>query len=86
MTNFNSFDLLEAIELWAADNGCISSEKELSDLFDSDIAPSVIAQYGENDQCAIDQAFNDWADCLCKDNIIHDEQYKQYTYIGKYAD
>lgn len=86
MSTFKRFDLLEAVELWAADNGCISSEKELSEIFDNEIAPLVIAQYGENDQPAIDQAFNDWADSLCADDIIHDEQYRQYCYIGKYSD
>ena len=79
-------ELLSKVELFASDNKLISSESQLSDLFDSEIAPYVIDQYGENDQCAIDQAFNDWTDGLCTDGIIHPEQYSKYGYVGKFAD
>ena len=85
MANFNRFDLLEAVELWAEDNGLISSEHELSERFDNEILPIVIEQYGEDDQDAIDQTFNDWTDSLCKDGELHDEQYSQYCYVGKYS-
>lgn len=85
MKSFKRFDLLEAIELWALDNDCIASEQELSDLFDQEIAPLVIAQYGENDHDAMIQAFNDWSDGLCKDDQLHDYQYNNYGYVGKYS-
>lgn len=82
---FKRFDLLEAIELWALDNGCMSSEQELSDLFDAEIAQLVIDQYGEEDHDAMIQAFNDWSDGLCKDGQLHDQQYNHYGYVGKYS-
>lgn len=85
MKSFKRFDLLEAIELWALDNGCISSEQELSDLFDVEIAQLVIDQYGENDHDAMIQAFNDWSDGLCEDDQLHDQQYNHYSYVGKYS-
>jgi hypothetical protein len=76
---------LELVESWAEDWHCISSEEELSELFDSEIAPMVIAQYGENDEPAINEAFNDWTDGLCSDGVIHEEQYSSYCYVGKYS-
>lgn len=85
MNSFKRFDLLEAIELWAEDNGCISSEQELSDLFDDEVAQSVIDQYGKDDNDAIIQAFNDWSDGLCKDEQLHEHQYSSYGYVGKYS-
>lgn len=84
--NWNRIDLLELVELYASDNGMIASETELSELFDSQIAPLVIAQYGEGDSVAMNEAFNDWTDMLCKDGIIHPEQYDNYCYVGKWSD
>ena len=84
--NWNQIELLEIVELYAADNGMIDSESALSELFDSEIAPLVIAQYGEKDSVAMNEAFNDWSDALCKDGTIHPEQYSQYCYVGKWSD
>lgn len=84
--NWNHIDLLEIVELYAADNGMIDSESALSELFDSEIAPLVIAQYGENDSVAMNEAFNDWTDSLCKSGEIHPEQYNHYCYIGKWSE
>ena len=38
-----------------------------------------------DDQPAIDQGFNDWADGLCKDGYLHLEQFSNYGYVGKGA-
>lgn len=84
--NFNNYDLLEIVEAFATDNGLIDSEESLSERFDAEIVESVIEQYSADDQDAIDQAFNDWTDGLCKDGEIHQEQYNNYTYVGKYSD
>lgn len=84
--NWNRIDLLDIVESYADDNGMISSESELSELFDSQIAPSVIAQYGEGDSVAMNEAFNNWTDMLCKDGTIHPEQYNNYCYVGKWSD
>ena len=83
--NFNNYDLLEIIEEFADFNKLISSEKELSERFDEEIAPLVIEQYGENDEPAMNEAFNNWSDSLCKDGKIHEEQYNKYEYVGKYS-
>lgn len=84
--NFANYDLLEIVEAFAEDNGFISSEAELSERFDEAVLPDVIAQYGEDDQVAINEAFNDWSDMLCKDGDLHDEQYNKYCYVGRLAD
>lgn len=84
--SFKRFDLLEAVELWAEDNNAISSETELSKRFDEEVLPSVIAQYGEDDSVAINEAFNDWSDMLHKDDELHEEQYNNYCYVGRLAD
>lgn len=83
--NWNRVDLLEMVELYAEENGGIASEQELSERFDSEVLPSVIAEYGEDDEPAINEAFNNWTDALCKDGEIHDEQYDKYCYVGRLA-
>jgi hypothetical protein len=72
--NWNRVDLLEIVELYAEENGGIASEQELSERFDSEVLPSVIAEYGEDDEPAINESFNNWTDSLCKDGEIHPEQ------------
>lgn len=83
--NWNRVDLLEMVELYATDNRMIDSEAALSALFDEEVASLVIEQYGEDDAVAMSEAFNDWSDGLCKDGVIHPEQYSEYCYVGKYS-
>lgn len=77
---------------WIAESyNLVDSEEALSERFDSEIMPLILEQHsapGEafEDQCLIDQAFNDWTDSLCKDGEIHELQYDQYTYTGKWCD
>lgn len=78
--------LLEMVELYAEDNGMIASEEELSKRFDEEILPMVLETYSESDSVAINEAFNDWTDSLCKDGEIHPAQYDSYCYVGKLAD
>jgi hypothetical protein len=87
MTNFswNGMNDLEIVEHLAELEGMICSEEALSERFDEQIAPSVIEQYGENDEPAINEAFNDWTDSLCKEGEIHSEQYDKYEYVGEYS-
>ena len=75
----------EVIEAYAADNNLPASELELSELFDEQVAPLVINQYGADDTPAMSEAFNNWTDGLCKDGEIHEWQYSNYCYVGKYA-
>ena len=84
--NFANYDLLEIVEFFAEENGFIASEAELSERFYEAVLPDVIAKYGEDDQVAINEAFNDWTDMLCKDGDLHDEQYNKYCYVGRLAD
>ena len=84
--NWNSYDTtLALVEELPTYEGWISSEDELSERFDDEIAPLVIEQYGEDDEPAMSEAFNDWTDSLCKDGEIHEEQYNKYCYVGKYS-
>lgn len=85
MANWNRVDLLEIVEAYAADNRLIASEEELSERFDADVLPDVIEAYGEDDEPAINEAFNDWTDMLCKDGELHPEQYDKYCYVGRLA-
>lgn len=90
MSNFNHVTLLDIVEAYAEDNGLISSEEALSERFDEEIAPIIIEQYGEvgvafDDDVAMSEGFNNWTDALCKEGDIHDEQYQQYCYVGKWA-
>lgn len=86
MRNYNDETLLEIVEMYAEEAGLISSEEELSEIFDNIIVESVISEFGEDDRCAINQAFNDYTDGICKDGEIHPEQYNKYTYVGKYSE
>jgi len=81
MKNYWDENLLEMVELYAEEMGYISTEDELSELFDVQVLQSVIEQYGADDKVAINEAFNNWADSLCKDGVIHPEQYSNYGYI-----
>lgn len=85
MSNFKHVDLLELVELYASENNLIDSEIELSVRFDDDIAPLVVAEYGVDDEPAMNEAFNNWSDSLCKNDELHSEQYNQYCYVGKYS-
>lgn len=79
-------DTLEMVELYAEDNGQIASESELSKRFDEEVLPGVLEHYSESDSVAINEAFNDWTDSLCKDGEIHPAQYDSYCYVGRLAD
>ena len=54
-------------------------EAGIRDLFNAEIAPFVIAEYGADDTCALDQAFNDWTDMLCKEGEIDESVYNTVT-------
>lgn len=74
---------LEAIEQFAEYHGLIESEAELSERFDGENEDWLLTTQG--DQIMINEAFNNWSDFLCKDGLIHDKQYHEYCYVGKYA-
>ena len=59
------------------------NEYELSAVFDAEVYPSVVDQYSESDTVALNEAYNNWTDGLCKDGIISAEQYNDFCYVGK---
>lgn len=85
MKNYYDENLLEMVEMYADEMGYIADESELSDKFDEEMAPSVIKQYGADDEPALFEAFNNWSNSLCKDGEIHPEQYNQYCYVGEWS-
>ena len=76
---------LEAIEQFANYHGLIESESELSELFDDENEAWLEKTHLKGDQVAINEEFNNWSDSMCKDGSIHDKQYREYCYVGKYA-
>lgn len=85
MKNYNDETLLELVELYAEEMGYISSEDELSEIFEEQILPSIIEMLGEDDEIAINEGFNNWSDMLCKNGEIHPEQYNNYCYVGSHS-
>lgn len=58
------------------------SNKEAINLFKQEVLPEVIKKYGKNDRPAINQAFNDFTDNLCKDGLISSKQYNNIILFG----
>jgi hypothetical protein len=90
MRNYHNVSLLEMVELYAYDNDLIDSEKELSEIFDEQIAPSILEAHGKpgiafEDTDMMNEAFNNWSDSLCKEGTIHPEQYNSYEYVGEWS-
>ena len=50
------------------------TDQEVVKVFLWEVAPGVVRQYGD-DQCALDQEFNNWTDAMCKNGEITQEQY-----------
>lgn len=44
------------------------------------VLPGVLEAYGADDEPAINEAFNDYTDSLCKDGDISDETYNNITF------
>lgn len=51
------------------------NKREADKIFNSEVKPSVIEQYGKHDKIALITAWNDWTDMLCKDGEITQKQY-----------
>lgn len=81
--NHYDVSLLDLVEFYGELNGLIASESELSDHFDEIVLSNVVEHYGEDDKIALQEAFNNYTDALCTDGLLHAEQYKNYSYIGR---
>jgi hypothetical protein len=55
------------------------TQEQLRVRFKEEIEPAVIAQYGADDKFALNEAFNDWTDSLCKDGEISNYVYNNVT-------
>lgn len=82
--SFKHISLLELVESYATENNLIDSEEMLSERFDQMLAECA-PNFPLDDEPALSEAFNNWSDSLCKDGEIHDEQYNQYSYVGKHS-
>lgn len=74
--NFQFFDASDESD---SVEGFEEIQDGLRELFRSEIAPLVIAQYGEGDEISLNEAFNVWTDSLCKDGKISDHIYNHVT-------
>lgn len=54
-------------------------QQTIREAFNDEIAPAVIEQYGSDDTVALDEAFNNWTDWLCKDGEISEYLYENIT-------
>lgn len=89
--NYNDENLLDMVELYAAEMGYLSSEDEVSEKFDNEVAPSIVEQHGTKgeeftDTVMMNEAFSNWLDALTKEGEVHPEQYQHYCYTGRYSD
>lgn len=73
---FNYYDATDEDDIA---EGFEEIEAGLRALFESEIAPLVRAQYGDSDEIALNEAFNNWTDSLCKDGEIADSVYDRVT-------
>ena len=89
--NYNDENLLDMVELYAAEVGYLSTEDEVSERFDEEIAPLIVEQHGKKgvefeDTIMMNEEFSNWLDGLTKEGEIHPEQYSSYCYTGRYSD
>lgn len=83
MNNWTGMNLLEIVEGLAKREGMISDEEELSGRFDNMM--DECHEYPEHfTPTDIRTFFNDWSDEVCKEGEIHEEQYNQYGYVGRF--
>ena len=53
--------------------------REARKYFNEYLKPNVITLYGKNDTPALNEAFNDWVDSLCKSGEITERQYNTWS-------
>lgn len=57
----------------------ITSQRAARAEFVAEVKPYVVARYGADDRVALDEAWNDWTDMLCKDGCISERAYDTWT-------
>lgn len=56
-----------------------ATQEEVRKRFESELLDGLVEMYGADDTVALDTAFNDWTDMLCKDGELSDEAYDYVT-------
>lgn len=77
---FKNKTTLEIIEGYAFEAAAISSEIELSELFDKDVKNSATNM---DNKPALMQEFRIWKDQMHRDGYIHTLQAHNYCYVGE---
>lgn len=74
------------LELTLIDDINYTSEETVEDETERVLAPAwpeikkmITDEYGEDDEIAINEGFNDWTDSLCKDGDISERTYNEVT-------
>lgn len=87
MRNYYGADHLELVELYAKEKGYISSEDELSILFDRMIddnyMPMEKITLFANDPCLL-YTYANFKEDTYSSGDIHELQYQSYNYVGVY--
>lgn len=55
------------------------NQREARKIFNRDIKPHVVEQYGKNDKPAINEAWGIWLDDMCRSGEITEKQYNNWT-------
>lgn len=86
VTEIEMMSELERDEAIADDIGTgISSEADLSIAFDEYLDETdFFSEYSEDDEAAINETFNCWADGLCREGQISRNMLNAYCCVGKY--
>lgn len=79
LTTGLTFEYFDASDPEDSVEGFEEIETGLRALFVAEIQPFVIAQYSADDEIALNEAFNNWTDMLCKDGEISDHIYNNVT-------
>ena len=74
-------ETIETIEHDAIENGFIESEDALSERFDDMV---IEFEVPTDDGPMMREWFNNWTDGLCKDGELHERQYNDYCYVGRF--
>lgn len=59
----------------------ITNVRDARRIFNEEVKPLVIEQYGKDDRPALEEAWNDWTDMLYKDGVISAKAYQNWTRV-----
>ena len=84
-TGMTELELVEAYiqELYRPLSTVYADEQILSEAFDNMLEE--FKDINTEDETMINEMFNDWTDSQCKEGNLHEVQYNNYCYVGKYS-